>query len=90
MAKILGVGTTSVKRWADSGLLRCVKTPGGHRRFPRDAVEEFMARNRHKASAPPDPPVLEQRDVLIRDLTTGVPAEKIIRELELRRREQGS
>lgn len=42
-AKVLGVGTTSIKRWADSGLLRCVKTPGGHRRFPRDAVESFHA-----------------------------------------------
>jgi len=41
-AALLGVGTTSVKRWADSGLLRCVKTPGGHRRFPRDAVGEFI------------------------------------------------
>jgi MerR family transcriptional regulator, light-induced transcriptional regulator len=41
-AEVLGVGTTSVKRWADSGLLRCVKTPGGHRRFPRDAVGDFL------------------------------------------------
>ena len=38
-AALLGVGTTSIKRWADSGLLACVKTPGGHRRFPREAVE---------------------------------------------------
>ncbi len=36
------MGTTSIKRWADSGVLACVKTPGGHRRFPRDNVETFM------------------------------------------------
>lgn len=46
VAKILGVGTTSIKRWADSGLLRCVKTPGGHRRFPRESVEVFQASGR--------------------------------------------
>lgn len=49
-AALLGVGTTSIKRWADSGLLRCVKTPGGHRRFPRDAVQALMG-----ASLPVEP-----------------------------------
>ncbi|WP_428267633.1 helix-turn-helix domain-containing protein [Haliangium sp.] len=43
-ARILGVGTTSIKRWADSGVLRCVKTPGGHRRFPRTSVEALIGR----------------------------------------------
>ncbi len=42
-ARKLGVGTTSIKRWADSGLLRCVRTPGGHRRFPREAVDELLS-----------------------------------------------
>ncbi len=37
-AATLGVGPSSVKRWADSGVLPCVKTPGGHRRYPRAAV----------------------------------------------------
>lgn len=41
-AALLGVGTTSIKRWADSGLLTCVKTPGGHRRFPRSSVEALL------------------------------------------------
>ena len=34
-ADVLGVGVTAVKRWADAGLLPCVKTAGGHRRFRR-------------------------------------------------------
>ncbi len=41
-AALLGVGTTSIKRWADTGVLRCVKTAGGHRRFPRVAVEQLL------------------------------------------------
>jgi excisionase family DNA binding protein len=41
-AALLGVGTTSIKRWADSGLLDCAKTPGGHRRFYRSAIEAML------------------------------------------------
>ena len=40
-AAILGVSASSVKRWADDGMLPCVKTAGQHRRFARDAVERF-------------------------------------------------
>jgi excisionase family DNA binding protein len=40
-AQLIGVGTTSVKRWADGGLLPFVKTAGGHRRFARAEVERF-------------------------------------------------
>ena len=40
-AQFLGVGPTSVKRWADLGLLKCVRTAGNHRRFLRDDVERF-------------------------------------------------
>ncbi|MBT8494320.1 MAG: helix-turn-helix domain-containing protein, partial [Deltaproteobacteria bacterium] len=50
-AELLGVGTTSIKRWADSGLLECVKTPGGHRRFPRDAVVALLDENQEPATA---------------------------------------
>jgi excisionase family DNA binding protein len=41
-ARLAGVGPTAIKRWADSGLLPCVKTAGGHRRFERQEVERFM------------------------------------------------
>jgi excisionase family DNA binding protein len=43
-ARLAGVGTTSVKRWADEGLLPCQKTAGGHRRFARQEVERFLHR----------------------------------------------
>lgn len=34
--EILGVNESTVRRWADSGELRCFRTPGGHRRFSED------------------------------------------------------
>lgn len=33
---ILGVNESTVRRWADSGEIRCFRTPGGHRRFAED------------------------------------------------------
>lgn len=40
-ADLLGVNQSSVKRWADQGKLRCLRTPGGHRRFSLQDVESF-------------------------------------------------
>lgn len=40
-ARRLGVGPSTVKRWADDGLLACVRTAGGHRRFISDEVDRF-------------------------------------------------
>jgi len=42
-AELLGVGTTSVKRWSDEGALNCIKTAGGHRRFLRADVLAFRS-----------------------------------------------
>ena len=50
-AKRLGVGATAVKRWADSGLLRCVKTAGGHRRFQIDEVDRFASSGAEQGDA---------------------------------------
>lgn len=51
-ARLAGVGTTSVKRWADEGLLDCQKTAGGHRRFLRAELERFL-RAQPGATLPP-------------------------------------
>ena len=39
---LLGVGSTTIKRWADDGTLANTRTVGGHRRFRRDAVERLL------------------------------------------------
>lgn len=39
LAEAIGVSESSVKRWADDGLIRAARTAGGHRRIPvREAV----------------------------------------------------
>src|SRR5688572_11236651 len=41
-ARIAGVATTRVKRWADEGILRCLRTAEGERRFLRSDVDAFL------------------------------------------------
>lgn len=43
-ARLLAVGTSTLKRWADDGRLESFRTAGGHRRFPREAVEAYLRR----------------------------------------------
>ena len=83
-AALLGVGTTSVKRWADSGVLRCVKTAGGHRRFPRAAVERLLR-------GQPENDVVESDRIAswLELLVHGSPAE-VTERLHRERDQQGS
>lgn len=43
-ARLTGATPSSVKRWADQGLLPCVRTAGGHRRYDRRVLERFIRR----------------------------------------------
>ncbi len=56
-AKIAGVGVSSIKRWADSGRVRTVRTPGGHRRVVKAdllrTLEEQLAGAKRGASSSP-------------------------------------
>ncbi len=45
-ARRLGVGPSTIKRWADEGVLECVRTAGGHRRFPVEHVEALLQNHR--------------------------------------------
>jgi len=42
-AERLNVHTATVRRWADNGDIPSVRTPGGHRRFPAEAVERLVS-----------------------------------------------
>jgi hypothetical protein len=39
---LLGVSASTVRRWADTGLVRTFVTPGGHRRFSRVGLESLL------------------------------------------------
>ncbi|NJN17349.1 MAG: helix-turn-helix domain-containing protein [Oscillochloris sp.] len=43
-SKLLGVHSTTLRRWADSGSVPVYITPGGHRRFARSDIEALAAR----------------------------------------------
>jgi excisionase family DNA binding protein len=42
VARMLQVNDSTVKRWTDSGKLRCIKTPGKHRKYQMKDVIHFM------------------------------------------------
>lgn len=39
-AEIMGVVAYTIRRWAKSGRIEAVKTPGGHWRFSRASLEQ--------------------------------------------------
>lgn len=41
-AKVLGVCVQTIARYCDDGTLASQRTPGGHRRIPRAAVESLL------------------------------------------------
>lgn len=43
VAEIFGVDAGTVSEWAERGRLAYFRTPGGHRRFRRDAVDALLA-----------------------------------------------
>ncbi|KAB2922996.1 MAG: helix-turn-helix domain-containing protein [Bacteroidetes bacterium] len=42
VSTMLKVNESTVKRWTDKGSLKCIKTPGGHRKYKMKDVVEFM------------------------------------------------
>ena len=47
--EILGVNESTVRRWADSGEIRCFRTPGGHRRFAEEDLLTLIRGDRDHA-----------------------------------------
>ena len=48
LARLLHVDESTVKRWADRGLIRCYRTPGGHRKFTSRQVLDFIKQYRYE------------------------------------------
>jgi excisionase family DNA binding protein len=50
-SKLLGVHSTTLRRWADAGSVPVYVTPGGHRRFARHDIEALAARSNLSSQA---------------------------------------
>lgn len=41
-SRLLGVNADSLRRWANTGRVACITTPGGHRRFSRRSLQQIL------------------------------------------------
>lgn len=83
VAEFLGVNESSVKRWADSGMLGCFRTPGGHRKFKKNDLMLFSRKYsyelKHSTFSEQDTPAVQENTfdfdtintVLLKKLFTG-------------------
>ncbi len=60
VAVMLNVAETTIKRWADESVLQCVRTPGGHRKFPLKDVLRFAETNGYIVSGSQPPPMSQR------------------------------
>jgi excisionase family DNA binding protein len=44
-AKFLGVAQSTIRKWSDQGRVPAFYTPGGHRRYRRRDLEQFLERS---------------------------------------------
>lgn len=52
LSAMMHVGISSIKRWTDEGKLRCIRTPGGHRKFRAADVHDFIAQFHYAVPVP--------------------------------------
>ncbi len=43
-SRIVGVSPSTLRNWADRGIVRCFRTPGGHRRFTPEQIHALRRR----------------------------------------------
>jgi putative two-component system response regulator len=56
-ATAVGVSASTLRRWADQGRISAIRTAGGHRRFPLDAVRRLASERTDRTEVRPvDPP----------------------------------
>jgi excisionase family DNA binding protein len=57
-AKYLGVAQSTMRKWSDSGRVHAFYTPGGHRRYRRADLDQFLAGSGRGGGPPAGPRVL--------------------------------
>lgn len=65
VAALLWVDPTTVRRWSDAGRLTCLRTPGGHRRYPAAGVQTLLEQIRaHTETDGPNTPRVSRPRIL--------------------------
>lgn len=49
---LIGVHPSTLRRWADTGVIPCTRTPGGHRRFQRAVLTQYLKAGEPEADQP--------------------------------------
>src|SRR3712207_8401049 len=70
-AKYLGVAQSTIRKWSDSGRLPAFYTPGGHRRFRRGDLDQFLGSSRGGGRTRPLVLVVDDDDGLREFLQIG-------------------
>ncbi len=42
VAKMMGCSVATLRRWEKEGKIRSVRTPGGHRKFPKEVLDRLL------------------------------------------------
>ena len=73
-SSLLGVSITTIRRWDKAGIIKCFRTPGGHRRFSLDEIRRvLLGKKRRERKARPSRALVyarvsshDQKDDLVR------------------------
>ena len=57
-AKYLGVAQSTMRKWSDSGRVSAFYTPGGHRRYRRSELDQFLDRSGRATGEPGEVPLV--------------------------------
>ena len=57
-ATYLGVAQSTIRKWSDQGRLHAFYTPGGHRRYRRGDLDQFLQRSAQPARGEATPSIL--------------------------------
>ena len=80
VARLLNVTVSTIKRWADEGLIACVKTPGGHRKIELAEATRFAEGHGMRLSGGVPPPLSERQ---LEQLQFGIHAQNYHRVADL-------